>query len=60
MTRKQLVSGLRALHESDVITNIKLNSKRKAVVIEYYTTMIPEIKGLNAKRYGQLIITYAT
>ncbi len=53
MTRKQLVNGLRALHESDNIYDVKFNKKRQCVILNY-TTAPPTY------REGQLIISYAT
>lgn len=47
MTRKQLVNGLRALHEDTEIDSIRTNKRTKAVEIMFGTT-------------GLLILSYAT
>lgn len=52
MTRKQLVEGLRVLHEGDEILEIKYNHRRRCVNVWYITA--------KDKREGQLLIAYAT
>lgn len=56
MTRKQLVSGLRALREDAEIYSIRINKRAPSIVIDYISP--PN------HRQGQLIITipdnYAT
>ncbi len=50
MTRKQLVEGLRALHETDIITSIRITKRNKSVLIQYRSSSAPQT-------FGQLIIT---
>lgn len=38
LTRSDLVLALRSLHESDLITNLRLDKRRNALFIDYLTT----------------------
>lgn len=55
MTRKQLVHGLRALHEDVEITRIKNNPRTGAITIDYY--LESKVDDKSAPRPGQLIIS---
>ncbi len=56
MTRKQLVSGLRALHETDRITYIRTLKKSGTVEISYIRNLQGMKDGLSPQVLGQLII----
>lgn len=55
MTRKQLVEGLRALHENDVIVEIKYRKTKRKNHVE-----IQYINDQSEPLYRTLIIAYAT